>query len=343
MKEGRNMGSRWIIFIGIFILLFILINCKQMNDFPDLKGPYLGQNSPGLTPQLFAEGIVSTGASEFGSTFTPDGQEFYYAISGIPVQVIAFMKFQDGRWTQPQIPNFSGRYSDWDLNFSPDGKKLYFTSDRPVTGTGDPLDNSNLWVVEKTNRVWGKPRELGPPINTDGYENYPSVTNDGTLYYFHSEKRDSRDPDVYYSRLKNGKYMKPVRLGKAINSQYHEWDPFIAPDESFLIFGSVDRPGGYGGCDLYISFRKQDGSWTQAVNMGESINTEANEFCPNVTSDGKYLFFTSRRRRPIELPLQNPITHEEKMKMVGSPGNGEGDIYWVDAKIIEELKPDELK
>lgn len=320
------------------LILFIFNYCSEKDDFPVLIGPYIGQKPPGLTPQLFAEGIVSTGASEFGSTFTPDGQEFYYAISGIPVQAIAFMKFQNGRWTRPQVPIFSGRYSDWDLNFSHDGKKLYFTSNRPLTGTGDALDNSNLWVVEKTNSGWSQPQDLGPLVNTDGYENYPSVTNDGTLYYFHSARRDNRNPDVYCSKLLNGEYTKPLRLGREINSQYQEWDPFIAPDESYLIFGSVDRPGGYGGCDLYISFRNQDGSWTQAVNMGESINTEANEFCPNVTSDGKYLFFTSRRRRPVGLPLQNPITYEEKMQMVSSPGNGEGDIYWMDAKIIDKLK-----
>ncbi len=332
------------IFIGISILAFFIFNsCTQQSDFLLLKGPYLGQKPPGMTPEIFAEGIVSTGASEFGSTFAPDGQEFYYAVSGVPRQVIVFMKFQENRWTQPQIPVFSGRYNDWDLNFSPNGKKLYFTSNRPLTGTGDPLDNSNLWVVDKLNTGWSEPQDLGPLINTDGYENYPSVTNDGTLYYFHSKKGDDRNPDVYYSKLKNGKYSEPERLGNEINSQYHEWDPFIAQDESYLIFGSVDRPGGFGGCDLYISFRKEDGSWTQAINMGETINTEANEFCPNVTSDGKYLFFTSRRRRFEGFHPKDPITYEEKMKMVNSPGNGEGDIYWVDAKIIEDLRPNELR
>jgi hypothetical protein len=337
--------KRCMALISLCILLAIIFgNCtSQQNDFSLLKGPYLGQKPPGKVAEIFARGIVSTGASEFGSTFTPDGQEFYYAVSGVPRQVIVFMKFQENQWTQPQIPVFSGRYDDWDLNFSPDGKKLYFTSNRPLNGASDPLDNSNLWVVEKTDFGWGEPWDLGPLINTDGYENYPSVTNEGILYYFHSEKRDDRNPDVYYSKLINGKYSEPGRLGAEINSPYQEWDPFIAQDESYLIFGSVDRPGGFGGCDLYISFRKEDGTWTQAVNMGEPINTEANEFCPNVTSDGKYLFFTSRRRRLEGLHPTNPITYKEKMKMVNSPGNGEGDIYWVNAQVIDELKPDELK
>ena len=334
-----------IAFVSLLILLTIIFSSctSQRDDFSLLKGPYVGQKPPGIIPEIFAQGIVSTGASEFGSTFTPGGQEFCYAVSGVPRQVIVFIKFQAGRWNQPQIPDFSGRYDDWDMNYSPDGKKLYFTSNRPFTGTGNPLDNSNLWVVEKTDIGWGKPRDLGPLINTNGYENYPSVTKDETLFYFHSKKGNDQNPDVYYSKLINGKYSEPGRLGEEINSQYQEWDPFIAQDESYLIFGSVDRPGGFGGCDLYISFRKDDGTWTQAVNMGEPINTEANEFCPNVTSDGKYLFFTSRRRRLEGLHPTDPITYKEKMNMVNSPGNGEGDIYWVNAQVIYELKPDELK
>lgn len=337
--------KRCVVLISLFLFLTIFFgDCiRQKDNFSLLKGPYLGQKPPGIIPEIFAQGIVSTGASEFGSTFTPDGQEFCYAVSGVPRQVIVCIKSQASRWTQPQIPAFSGRYDDWDMNFSPDGKKLYFTSNRPLTETSDPLDNSNLWVVEKTDIGWGEPRDLGQLINTDGYENYPSVTNDGTLYYFHSRKGDDQNPDIYYSKIIDSKYSGPVRLGAEINSQYHEWDPFIAQDESYLIFGSVDRPGGFGGCDLYISFRKEDGTWTQAVNMGELINTEANEFCPNVTSDGKYLFFTSRRRRLEGLHPTNPITYKEKMKMINSPGNGEGDIYWVNAQVIDELIPDELK
>ena len=147
--------KRCVALISLFLFLTIFFgDCiRQKDNFSLLKGPYLGQKPPGIIPEIFAQGIISTGASEFGSTFTPDGQEFCYAVSGVPRQVIVCIKSQASRWTQPQIPVFSGRYDDWDMNFSPDGKKLYFTSNRPFTGKGDPLDNSNLWVVEKTKTI----------------------------------------------------------------------------------------------------------------------------------------------------------------------------------------------
>lgn len=326
----------------LLITALFCSNRTQQEDFPVLKGPYLGQDPPGKTPEIFAPGIVSTGASEFGSTFTPDGNVFYYAISGVP-NTIAHMELRESGWTQPKISPFSGQYSDWDMNLSPDGSKLYFTSNRPLAGNGPPIDNSNIWVVERTGEERSDPKSLGPPINTDGYENYPSVTKDGTLYFFHSTKENNHNTDVYYSTRIDGKYQEPVRLGNEINSEYPEWDPFIAADESFLIFSSVGRPEGYGECDLYISFRKPDGTWTEGINMGATINSRAHEFCPNVTSDGKYFFFMSKRRRPDRKHTEPPLTYEQKMNLVYSWGNGEGDIYWLDAGIIEDLKPDHLK
>ncbi len=330
-------------FFSILLFFIVLIpGCSKKNSIPSLKGPYLGQEPPGKTPEIFAPGIISTGASEFGSTFSPDGDAFYYAISGVP-NTIACVKLKKNEWTKPQISPFSGQYSDWDMNLSPDGTKLYFTSNRPLAGDGPPIDNSNLWVVERTGEEWSDPKSLGSPINTDGYENYPSISRDGTLYFFHSTKENNQNPDVYYSAWIDGKYQEPVRLGNEINSEYPEWDPFIAADESFLIFSSVGRPEGYGECDLYISYKKSDGTWTDGTNMGATINSRAHEFCPNVTSDGKYFFFMSKRRRPDRKHTDAPLTYEQKMNLVYSWGNGEGDIYWVDAGIIEDLKPDHLK
>ena len=111
--------------------------------------------------------------------------------------------------------------------------------------------------------------------------------------------------------------------------------------EFYIIFLRRDKEG-FGGFDLFISFRKEDGSWTKAKNMGAPINSSASELCPSVSADGKYFFFTSYRS--IYKPYSEmPLTYEEKIKILNNPGNGLGDIYWVDAKIIEQFKPDELK
>ena len=104
-----------------------------------------------------------------------------------------------------------------------------------------------------------------------------------------------------------------------VNTEYSEDDPFIASDESFLIFCS-SRPGGYGSYDLYIAFRKKDGTWTKAKNMGPEINTSGEEARPSITPDGKYFFFTR-----------------------GDVNPDWRDIFWINAGFIETLKPDELK
>jgi Tol biopolymer transport system component len=137
-------------------------------------------------------------------------------------------------------------------------------------------------------------------------------------------------------------YSPPVDIGNkqnGISTTSHEVDPFIAPDESYLIFAS-DRPGGYGEADLYICFRQSDGTWPKAQNMGPSINTKTGELCPSVSPDGKYLFFSSNRSLYPNYS-ETPITYAEKERILNSPGNGNPDIYWVDAKIIEELKSKE--
>jgi len=331
-----NSIIRWVIMLSVCVSPASLF--AQTSDFPVLKSPYLGQKPPGMTPEILAPGIVSTNAGEFGSTFTPDGREFYFAISGAPFTVIAFMKLADQGWTRPEIAPFSGKYGDWDLNFSPDGKKLYFTSDRPFSGKGPRMDNSNLWVVEKTKTGWSTPKSLGAPINTDGSDNYPSTTDDGTLYFFHNDKGEN-DSDIYFSRSSGDTYSESVRLGEAINSTYAEWDPFIAPDESYLLFCSVNRPDGYGDSDLYISFRREDGTWTEAVNMGEKINTSKREICPSITADGKYLLFTSARKVTDKSFCKRQANYQEMINELTSPGNGESDIYWVDARVIDQFRP----
>ena len=120
--------------------------------------------------------------------------------------------------------------------------------------------------------------------------------------------------DLYYSKYENGQYKKPVNLGTPVNSKYTEFNPFIAPDESYLIFTRIGDPDGFGGSDLYISFFKKNEKWSKPLNMGEKINSNAWETCPIVSPDKKYLFF-----------------------------NRSSDIYWISAKIIDDLRLKILK
>lgn len=278
-----------------------------------VKGPYLGQTPPGLTPELFAPGVVSTPVNEVGSVFTPDGREFYFSRFD-PAKGYTIMVMREGTsgWSEPAAAPFSGEFSEVDASISPDGLALFFVSKRPLLPNGQRAEGYQIWMLERKQGGWQDPRRLGPVINFGKRHLYPTVTNDGTLY-FNAGERGFGKGDFFRSNLLNGAYSAPENLGPSINTAYDETDAFIAPDESFLIFTSVERPDGLGGGDLYISFRKSDGSWTLAQNMGAGLNTASSEFCPTLSADGKYLFFTSRRR-------------------------GNDDIYWVSSRIVQEFR-----
>ena len=117
--------------------------------------------------------------------------------------------------------------------------------------------------------------------------------------------------------IKNNKLENITKLGPEINTERGEYNAMISPDGDYIIFTSHGFEDHYGAGDLYISFRKEDGNWAQSINMGPTINTEFFEYCPSVSPDGKYFFFTSNKK-------------------------GTEDIYWVSAEIIKQLKEKSL-
>ncbi len=319
----------------VFFTMLFFMDCAQQDDFPVLQGPYLGQTPPGMTPEIFAPGIISTEYDERIAAFTPDGKEFYYVLYGAPHMIILFTKEENGRWTKPRVTPFSDKYGS-EFNISPDGNKIVFASFQPLDNQGPESEIGHTWIVERNGTGWGEPKPLRPELF-----GYPSLSSAGNLYINPRREDGFGGEDIYVSKFKDGEYAELENLGEQVNSEMDEVDPFIAPDESYIIFLRRDKEG-FGGFDLFISFRKDDGSWTKAKNMGEPINSSASELCPSVSPEGKYIFFTSYRS--IHKPYSEvPLTYEEKIRILNSSGNGRGDIYWVDAKIIETLKPDDLK
>jgi hypothetical protein len=308
------------------ILVPVILACAEPSATPVIEGPYLGQTPPGDTPEIFAPGIVSTGHGEIKAVFTPDGRELLYQIWGAPFPVIVTMKEVDGRWTQPRIASFSGRVIEG-FNISPDGKTIVLTSHAPLDGKGQPLEEGRIRFIEKRDGEWGEQRPLKPSIR-----GYPAIAENGNLYL--------ATGDIWLSEYRDGKYGEMKKLGDSINTEkFYEEDLFIAPDESYLLF--CRRDDGFGAWDIFVSYRRDDGTWTEAQNMGETINTSATEVYPFVSGDGTYLFFGSNRRIHEDYSA-TPLTYEEKIEILNSPGNGNADIYWVDAGIIETLKPESI-
>jgi ankyrin repeat protein len=284
--------------------------------FPVLTGPYLGQADPGTTPQLFAPDIVASHRFEHGTvTFAADGDlavwETAYpaADSGYSMGTMVQSRVVDGRWTVPEPVPFSRPELGDDVPFfHPDGTRLFFISSRPDAegGTG----GERIWWVDRAGPGWGEPRLIPDGPNTMGMHWQFSVAANGNIYFSSGDPGGLGAGDIYVSRLVDGRYQAPENLGAPRNTEGDETQPYIAPDESYLVFG---RPGDIGSLDLWVSFRSDGGEWTDPVNLGPTVNSPAPDICPIVSPNGRYLFFNSYR-------------------------NGNADNHWVSAAIIEQLR-----
>ena len=271
-----------------FNTIFAQENSANESDFPALEDRYLGQKPPGLIPELFAPDIIRTAHREAEAAFTPDLKEFYFRRRGGEYKnnTLVVMQYKNKQWTESLVPPRAG-----EPFISLDNKILY-------------LGNK---YRERTKTGWSAVKSLDAP-----FKDIPimrlTVSAKGTYYFDEATEIGT----IRYSRLIDGKREKPL----TVNIDMGNWKahPFIAPDESYLIWDD-ESEGGYGDNDLYISFRQKDGTWGTAINLGAQINTEFAEAYGSITPDGKYFFF-----------------HR------GFGGN-KGDIFWVDAKVIETLRP----
>ena len=297
---------------AIVILCLLMITAGVQfpwkSGFPVLKGPYLGQKPPGNTPKLFARGVVSTKEfDEYGCTFSPDGKEFYFSRRKGPYDVsILVTKQGDRGWTHPTEASFGEGYNCVEPHYSATGNKIFFQSTAPLPpGWNLPYNKTRfkLWIVEKVGEDWGKPYPLAKELNR-GIHGQVSVADNQTIYATHNSR------EIIALKYCEGKYLitERVRLPSKDSSDV-DVHPCIAPDESYLIFCS-GRSGSYGKADLWVSFFSDDASWSKPQNLGNKINTSASEGFPSLSYDGKYIFF-----------------------------DRDGDIYWVDAKIIEARRP----
>jgi hypothetical protein len=205
---------------------------------------------------------------------------------------------------------------------------VYFVSNRPVHNGDAVRPDWDIWKVDITPSGWGHPVHLDSPINTDSNEYFPTMADNGNLY-FGSERSGGRGKsDLWVARCMNGKYTLPENLGDAINTTENEYEPYITPDENLLIFMAAYPAPGRGNMDLYYS-RRINGTWTHAQKLPAPINSAATEWGAKMTRDGKYLFFGSNRNMVSDkLPGREDAAKFERR--MHSAGNGLGDIYFVD-------------
>jgi WD40 repeat protein len=319
-KDKKEMKTTVIIVVMLFVIFLSTIpvsaqeSIKDRADFSGLKGEYLGQKPPRITPELFADGILANKYRSFHSSlmFSKNGEECYWQarLSGRE-SALVYSKMENENWTSPEIVSFSRiEYKDDCPFVSPDGKALFFISRRPIE-KGIESNKENIWVVKKTSSGWGAPEPLPQIINSMSIIHWQiSVDRQKNLYFSTYQMESSgRRGDIYCSKILNGEYAEPVKLGPNINTSDYEFSPFISPDNSYIIFSREKY--GEGSCRLFISFSDEKGDWAEAKDLNEWHGIKG--ICPIVSKDEKYLFF---------LDYVNSFTQP----------------FWTDAKFIEELR-----
>ena len=276
-----------------------------------IAGPVLSRDNESvknetanLTPEIFADGVISNAGYRLHGfpTFSPDGSEVFWSV--VPPQILS-ARLTDSGWTSAEPPSYlAGKFMAPFV--SPDGHRIYFQAALP--GGGGSVD---IWYVE---REGGGPNEFknpGQPPNSGKMESQPSLARNDNLYFTGTLEGTAFNRGIFVSRFIDGRYAEPELLPDNINTTAIDYTPFIAPDESFLLFAS-SRPGTEEkDIRLYVSFRDSDGNWGDPVNLSEKLGLEQSARFPSLTPDGRYLIYLS----------------------------GDGNFYRVSSEIIERSRP----
>ncbi|WP_275314980.1 TolB family protein [Tenacibaculum bernardetii] len=296
----------------IFLLLFQNINAQEAKMF---------------LPKLF-NGLPNVRDFSLNNT----GDEFYFTVESYTKEYsfIAFSKKINHLWTEPETVAFSGKYKDLEPFLSPDGLRLFFASNRKNNTSNEIKKDIDIWYVVRKSITddWSKPINVGEVINTVADEFYPSVTNNGDLFFTASYASSKGKEDIYVSRFIDNKYTTPVSLSTNVNSEKYEFNAFVAPDESYIIFTSYGRKDDLGQGDLYISRKDNNNNWLPAKHLGKEINSKKLDYCPFVDSNTNMLYYTTNKST-IPKSFKSSKTMKETINFINSNANGLSRIYEV--------------
>ena len=312
-------------FVAAIWTVLALVACsgapktESAESSPQLQGPYMGQPAPGDIPQVFAPDFISAVGNEGSLVFLPGGREAYFhnvepsPDGGPPHVAIMVTKEVDGKWTAPEVAQFSRVHTNMYPSIHPDGSRLFFQSDRPIDPTESEFEY-NIWYVDREKDSWSEPKSIGRPVNGRNNTGGASVTLDGTLYF---TVMDMEGPqELYRSEFHNGSYGEPVRLPRQVNAAVQQFDSYVSPDESFLIFYAMAGRGGHGASGgLAVAFRDEHGTWGATKDLGSLFNSGDRTGTATISPDGRYVFFSQP-----------------------DPESGtDMDVFWVDAGVVRRM------
>jgi len=278
--------------LTLLIIVSGLFSQAQVEQSPIFEGPYFGQTPPGRVPQRFAPGFLSTPEYDITPTFSPALGEVFFGRR--PTEEggdnkIYYSKMVKGRWQEPVLASFSSGGMEYEAQLSVDGDMLYFNRGRLIC------------YSRRTDKGWSEARVVDPPAN-EGM--CVAAARNGSLYFTAVRNKVY---GIFRSQYVDGRYQT---LEIVSPMAAHPW---VAPDESYLVFDQYAFVEGVQRSKLYVSFQQGDGSWSDPVELVKDINATGTELIAKVSPDGKYLFF----QRKVD---------------------GNTDIYWVDATVIDEAK-----
>ncbi len=305
-------------FVSFAMILTPVVILAQPKDLSRLTGPYLGQKPPDKVAMFFADGIIANAQHGFHTNivFTPHGDEAYWTVfdeNGGNHRIVE-SRMTGGHWANPRPASFSILGLGDDAPFvSPDGRRLFFLSKRPIAKDARP-GKENIWYVEKERDSWSEPRPLPLVINSmEGIHWQISVDGQGNLYF--SACRDLRAParegDIYCSRCLDGRYAEPERIGNSVNGRGYNCCPYIFPDGRTLLFAREEYDTHK--FQIWMTCKKDDDAWTEARELSGYLGDQEQN-CPICAADGRVLFF---------LRYVNSFPQP----------------FWIDAGFIDGLRP----
>jgi hypothetical protein len=292
-----------------------------------------------IAGELVGPGMISTGLQETSAALTPDGNTLYFMRSDFAESddTILVSQREHGRWSTPRVASFSGEWHDSEPTISPDGRRLYFVSNRPTKPGGAPVTaemagnhfpGTNLWYAKRQrDGRWGEPVHVDGALNDGAMIYNPSVASSGNIYFSAHRDDSGAHYQIYVARRTGQGFAAPQRVDLG-GIKVNRMDPAVDPQERFLLFAGNEGDS-LGSADIYIAFRQTDGSWGKPVHLGDGINSSALENAPSLGRAFGELYVSSARRDEPHFPKSRDTlaTLQQRLQM---PLNGSRNLWRFD-------------
>lgn len=291
--------------------------------------------------ELLGPGVVSAGWQETSAALAPDGNTLYFMRSDFAEAddtILVSRRGSGGRWSVPEVASFSGQWHDSEPTWSPDGRRLYFVSNRPPRAGAAPVTahmgdqafpGTHLWYVERQpDGSWGVPVHVDGAHNDGAMIYNPSVAANGDIY-FSAHREDSGNAyQIYVARRRTGDtYAAPQRVDLG-DVAHNRMDPAIDPRQRFLVYAGNEGDA-LGSADLYIAFRQPDGRWGKPLHLQDDVNSRWLENAPSLGSGFGELYVSSVRRDDMAFPKPRD-TYASLQASLQAPLNGSRNLWRFD-------------